>query len=146
MAMTWSIKSRRQLSAHRSAIPFCQGLRNEFRIGRIAIELTAIGTSNPFLASRSKMRDRRADCKGNASRNCCTIHVLVGCRVTLKCRTRRRWWPMTKKQQSTKFKGWDGEEVHRRDYFPMVAIAQEVNLSRSSFSLALFPFRPQNAP
>ena len=32
-----------------------------------------------------------ADPNGNASRNCWTIHELVGCFVTLKCRMRRRW-------------------------------------------------------
>jgi len=32
----------------------------------------------------------RADPNGNASRNCWTIHKLVGCFVTLKCRMRRR--------------------------------------------------------
>ena len=39
---------------------------------------------------RSKIRNRGADSNGNASRNCCTTHKLVGCLVTLKCRMRRR--------------------------------------------------------
>src|ERR1017187_6607860 len=33
--------------------------------------------------------------------NCCTIQMLVGWRVTLKCRMRRRSWPMMKKQYRT---------------------------------------------
>src|ERR1700686_1205769 len=51
---------------------------------------TAAGTSSPYLASRSKMMNLGADPNGNASRNCWTIHELVGCFVTLKCRMRRR--------------------------------------------------------
>jgi hypothetical protein len=31
-------------------------------------------------------------------RNCWMIQLLVGCFLTLKCRIRRRSWPMTKKQ------------------------------------------------
>src|SRR5437660_8412299 len=37
------------------------------------------GGSSPYLASRSKMTNPGADPNGNASRNCCTIHELVGC-------------------------------------------------------------------
>ena len=48
------------------------------------------GTPSPYLASRSKMTNLGADPNGNASRNCWTIHELVGCFVTLKCRIRRR--------------------------------------------------------
>src|SRR5207253_8817733 len=51
---------------------------------------TAVGTSSPYLASRSKMTNLGADPNGNASRSCCTIHELVGCFVILKCRIRRR--------------------------------------------------------
>jgi hypothetical protein len=36
-----------------------------------------------------------------ASRICCTIRNALGFRVTLKCRTLRRSWPMTKKQYRT---------------------------------------------
>jgi hypothetical protein len=50
----------------------------------------AVGTSKPYFASRSKMRNRGASLDGNASRNFWTIHILVGCFVTLKCRMRRR--------------------------------------------------------
>src|SRR5262249_8986139 len=35
---------------------------------------------------------------GEASRNCCTTHSAVGCRVTLKCRIFRRPCSITKKQ------------------------------------------------
>src|ERR1700694_1901857 len=97
----WSSRSRRQLSTQRSATPFCQGLSKEVRTGLIFMDRTAPGTSNPYFASRSKIRDRGADWNGNASRSSCTIHRLVGWFVTLKCRMRRRSWLMTKKQQST---------------------------------------------
>ncbi len=60
-AMTWSVKSRRQLSIHRSATPFCQGLWIEVRTGRMAIARTAMGTSKPYLASRSKIRNLGAN-------------------------------------------------------------------------------------
>ena len=56
------------------------------------------GTSNPYFASRSKMRYLGADPNGNASRNCWMIQPLVGCFVTLAFRMRRRSWLMTKKQ------------------------------------------------
>src|SRR6202158_223495 len=63
---------------------------NEVRTGFTLRDRTAAGTSSPYLASRSKMTNLGADPNGNASRNCCTIHELVGCFVTLKCRLRRR--------------------------------------------------------
>ena len=59
---------------------------------------TAAGISVPYLASRSKIRNWGADSYGKASLSCWTTHGLVGCRVMLKCRMRRRSWPMTKKQ------------------------------------------------
>src|SRR5467141_2098158 len=80
----------RQLPTQRSATPFCQGLSNEVRTGFTLRDRTAVGTSSPYLASRSKMTNLGADPNGNASRNCWTIHKLVGCLVTLKCRIRRR--------------------------------------------------------
>jgi len=55
-------------------------------------------TSNPYFASRSKIRNLGTDPNGNASRNCWTTQGLVGRPVTLKCRMRRRSWLMTKKQ------------------------------------------------
>jgi len=53
-------------------------------------ERTAIGTSNPYFLSRSKIENLGADWKGKASRSCWITHALVGCRVTLKWRIRRR--------------------------------------------------------
>jgi hypothetical protein len=82
----------------RSATPFCQGLPNEVRIGDIFRDRAAPGSSNPYFASRSKMRYLGADTNGNASRNCWMIQPLVGCFVTLTCRMCRRSWLMTKKQ------------------------------------------------
>jgi hypothetical protein len=46
------------------------------------------GAFLPVFASRSKMRNRGAESNGNASRSCCTIYKLVGCRVTLQCKMR----------------------------------------------------------
>src|SRR5260370_10342234 len=97
----WSSRSRRQLSTQRSATPFCQGLSKEVRTGLILMDRTAAGTSNPYFASWSEIRNLGGDSNGNASRSCCTVHRLVGWFVTLKCRMRRRSWLMTKKQQST---------------------------------------------
>ena len=37
-----------------------------------------------------EIKNRGGDSKGKASRNCCTIHMLAGCLVTLKWRIRRR--------------------------------------------------------
>jgi hypothetical protein len=46
-----------QLSTQRSATPFCQGLSKHVRTGLIFRDRTAIGTSRPYFASRSKMRN-----------------------------------------------------------------------------------------
>ncbi|HXF13376.1 MAG TPA: hypothetical protein VN517_09495 [Terriglobales bacterium] len=86
---------------HRSATPFSQGLLNEVCIGSILMDRTATGTTHPYLASRSKMRNLENDSNGKACRSCWTTHMLGGCFVTLKCRIRRRPCPMTKKQWST---------------------------------------------
>ena len=40
-------RSRRQLPTHRSAMPFCHGLRNDVRLGIIRAAFTAAITSNP---------------------------------------------------------------------------------------------------
>jgi len=47
----------------------------------------AAGTSVPYFASRSWIRNLGAAPNGNASRNCWMIQALVGCFVRLKCRT-----------------------------------------------------------
>src|SRR6516162_260711 len=59
------------------------------------------GTSTPYFRSRSKIRNRGTEPNGKASRNCCATHWLVGCLVTLQCRTRLRSWAITKKQYGT---------------------------------------------
>ncbi len=61
-------RSRRQLSTHRSEMPFCQGLSNEVRIGLIFKVPTAAGTSTSYFPSRSKIKKRGADSNGNVSR------------------------------------------------------------------------------
>jgi hypothetical protein len=43
----WSRRSLLQLPTQRSAMPFCQGLRNEVRLGIILVAFTAAITSNP---------------------------------------------------------------------------------------------------
>src|ERR1019366_6445043 len=92
-------KSRRTLPTQRSAIPFCQGLRNAVRIGWLPIAFTVATTSALNLASRSKIRK---GCGGwlysQVSCNCRATQSALGLRVTLQCRIRRRWWPITKKQ------------------------------------------------
>src|SRR5215469_3512575 len=61
-------------------------------------ERTAARTCKSYFVSRSKIRNLGAESKGKASRNCWTIHRLVGCLVTLKCKMRRRSWLIMKKQ------------------------------------------------
>src|SRR5258708_7231145 len=100
----WCSRSRRQLSTQRSATPVGQGLSKEVRTGLILLDRTAAGTSNPYFASWSKIRNLGGGSNGNASRSCCTVHRLVGWFVTLKCRMRRRSWLMTKKQASRWFR------------------------------------------
>src|ERR1700739_3756940 len=100
-------------------------------------ERTATGTSNPYLASRSKRRNLGAEPNGKASRSCWTIHRLVGCLVTLNCRMRRRSWLMMKKPETEIYCG-DGEEVHRGDGFLVVAkkgkpALAKLRILRSSF-------------
>src|SRR5258705_13214028 len=94
----WYNKTRRHIRTQRSATPFCQGLSNEVRILLIFMDRIAVGTSVPYLASRSKIRNRGADSYGKASLSCWTTYRLVGCRVTVKCRMRRRSWPGEKKK------------------------------------------------
>jgi hypothetical protein len=60
--------------------------------------------------------------KANASRNCWTIHKLVGCFVTLRSKMRRRSWAMTKEAvEYTEGDRGNREEIHRSDGFPVVA-------------------------
>src|SRR6267143_3553506 len=77
------------------------GTSNEVRTAFIFRDRMAAGTSVPYFASRSWIRNLGAVANGNASRNCWMIQLLVGCFVMLKCRIRRRSWLMTKKQWRT---------------------------------------------
>jgi len=92
-------RSRRTLPTQRSAIPFCQGLRNAVRIGWLPIAFTVATTSALNFASRSKIR-KRCGCwlYSQVSCNCKATQRALGLRVTLQCRIRRRSWPITKKQ------------------------------------------------
>jgi hypothetical protein len=65
-------------------------LSNEVRTPFIFSDRMAAGTSVPYFASRSWIRNRGEAPNGNASRNCWIIQPLVGCLVMLKCRIRRR--------------------------------------------------------
>jgi len=60
--------SLRQLPTQRSATPFCQGLSNEVRTAFIFRDRMAAGTSVPYFASRSWIRNLGAVANGNASR------------------------------------------------------------------------------
>ena len=51
-----SRSSRRQLPIHRSAVPFCHGLRNEVRTGFVPVALMNSMTAALKMKSRSKMR------------------------------------------------------------------------------------------
>jgi hypothetical protein len=72
--------------------PDCTGLSLRDR--------TAIGTSTPHFASRSKMRNRRVNSNGNAFRSCCTNEEAIG---------------------HAKDDRWHGEEVHGRNRCPVVS-------------------------
>jgi hypothetical protein len=58
--------------------------------------LTNATTAALKIVSRSNRRCLGAVSSGNASRNCWITHAAVGRKVALKCRMRRRSWPMTK--------------------------------------------------
>ena len=60
----------------------CQGLPNEVCTGLISKDRTVAGSSRPYFASRSKIKNLGVDPNGNASRNCWMIQPLVGCLVT----------------------------------------------------------------
>src|SRR5207302_8571985 len=87
-----------QLTAAAPHPTLCQELSNDVRTAFTFSDRMAAGTSVPYFASRSWIRNLGAAPNGNASRNCWMIQQLVGCLVTLKCRIRRRSWRMTKKQ------------------------------------------------
>ena len=59
-----------------------------------------MGTSTPHFASRSKMRNRRVNSKGNAFRSCCTNEEAI---------------------EHAKGDRGHGEEVHGRNRFPVVS-------------------------
>ena len=52
----------------------------------------------PVLGIAIEEHNLEVESKGKASRNCWTIHRLVGCLVMLKCRMRRPSRLITKKQ------------------------------------------------
>ena len=91
------------LSIHRSASPFCQGLRREVLTGRMAIDRTAIGTSRPYLASRSKMRNPGG----------------MSCDVEMQ-HTPSAVADHEKAVEHTEGDGRHGEEVHGGDSFAMI--------------------------
>ena len=101
----------------------------------------ATGTSKPYFASRSKIRNLDADSNGNASRSCWMIQLLVGCFVTLKCRIRRRSWLITKKAiEYTEGDRGGREEIHRSDGFPVISKKGEPTFGR--FGIPRSSFHP----
>src|ERR1700681_2797928 len=112
----WSSRSRRQLSTQRSAIPFCQGLAKEVRTGLIFMDRTATGTSNPYFASRSKIRNLSADSNGNASRSCWMIQR--GRRALCDVEVQDPPATMADHEKTIDYAegdGREGEEIHRSD-------------------------------
>ena len=81
---TCSRISRRQFPIQRSAVPFCQGLRNEVRTGSMPSALTNRTTAGLKIESRSKIRYLGALSYGNALRSCYITHAAVGLNVALK--------------------------------------------------------------
>ena len=81
---------------------------------------------------RDRGGDRRARCRsGKASTICWAVQAAVGCSVTLKWRTRRRWWASTTKTKSTrKVSGGNGEEIDRDEVPDMVGEERAPGLRR----------------
>jgi hypothetical protein len=86
------------------------------------------------------MRNLETNSNGNASRNCWTIHRLVGCLVTLKCKIHRRSWPMKKAVKRAERNSWDREEVHGCNGFSVVA--QKGQPAFGQFRISRCSFHP----
>src|SRR6267143_2884279 len=87
------------------------------------------------------MTNLGADPNGNASRNCWTIHELVGCFVTLKCRMRRRIVTDDEKTiERAEGHRWNNEEVHRGNRFPV--ITEKGKPARGRLRISRCPFHP----
>jgi hypothetical protein len=103
-------------------MPFCQGLRNEVRLGMILVAFIAAITSNPNFRSRSKIKYLREVSKGNASRNCWVIQTA---RRTLRDVNVQDAPPiMTDDEEAIEHaerNRWHREEIHGGNRFPMVA-------------------------
>ncbi len=67
-----------------------QGLSNDVRTGLTFRDRNRYGDFQSVFGITIKDDEPRGGSKWKASRNCWTIHKLVGCFVTLKCRIRRR--------------------------------------------------------
>ena len=68
---------------------------------------------------------------GKVSTICWAVHAAVGCSVTLKCRTRRRWWARTdQNEEHTQLNGGHGEEVDRDQVLDMVGQERAPGLRR----------------
>lgn len=79
-----SRSSRRTLPLKRSAVPFCQGLRNAVRLGRMPKPATEEATSAEKIASLSKIKNRWEGSSGKAWRSCWMTQDAVGFSVTWK--------------------------------------------------------------
>ena len=87
-----------QLAAAAPHPTLSEGLSNELRTALIFRGRMAAGTSVPYFASRSWIRNRGAAPKRKRLPQLLDNQQLVGCFVMLKCKIRRRSCLITKKQ------------------------------------------------
>src|ERR1700674_2235663 len=71
-------------------MPFCQGLSNEVRTHLIFIDRIAAGTSGPYLASLSKMRNRGAVSYASDRDDCILAAAFAGKRI-FRLESLRTW-------------------------------------------------------
>src|SRR5712692_67170 len=128
--MTWSSRSRRQLSIHRSATPFCQGLWNEVRTGRIAIDRTAIGTSKTILGVPIEDEKSRSRLFGESLPQLLNDPATGG--MSRYIEMQHPSAIMTYNEEAIEYaerQRWYGEEIHRGDGLPMIAQKGEPTFS-----------------
>jgi hypothetical protein len=65
-----------------------------------ALDASAKGVPKDGIAIAEEIRG--AVSSGKVSTICWAVHAAVGCSVTLKWRTRRRWWARTTRTKSTR--------------------------------------------
>src|SRR5215467_116654 len=87
---------------------------------------TIEATSTPNFESRSKSR-KGCGCSSysHVSRSCSVTHSVLGLRVTLQRKIRRRSWLITKTVQDAEGQGRYCEEIHGGDSFAVVSEKDE---------------------